>query len=862
MAPEPAANVTLLKTKHSIPGLNKLLLPRRAVSHRLEGSLSRRLTVVTAPAGYGKTAAVLKWLENTKPPCAWLSIDADDNDPIVFWRYFCAALDSVSAGVSRDTEYVFADGELFKANIHISILIDCLSRTDPDFLLVLDDFHLITSPAVLDGLSRFIAYMPSNMHLVMISRTEPRLKLTRLALKEDMVKIGPKELRFGTEEIYQYYKARGYLLKHEEIQRIESYTEGWAAALVAVALSLKDERHRDSIISSFGSCDQHIENYLAEDVFHTWTKEQRDFMEKTSILDRLCGPLCEAVTGYDAGRLLKELYDNDSFLISLDDDGTWFRYHHLFSEFLVKKLNKSQPAVIEDLHYKAGKWFEANGFLNEAIGRFLTGKHYEEAAALIEEHGRYLMRKGESSSVLSWLEKLPDHYICSSFRIINFKTAYYAEAGDFVKAWECMESAELLIKNETISDKPCYTELLLAKAYLFFSQGDIINLQSTVKEAASHSIFDNIQKAYLDLNLYDISLYRTSAQATMKALRQNPEAYRSFVRNYRSIISTKPGYATLLEGEPYYESGKLDEALPNLVASVDEAVNAKCPGSLVPAMITMAKISRAHGDIRGALEIVEECERRVSEFHKPHWGYMLKAFKVRLYIDRKDTEMIDQWMAENRLSLNQDNIRIHEYELIVLSRVFIHKRRYHNADILLTRLLSFAEGLKRNHSAVEISNLLAITAFKSRNEEIALKHLEKALSIGLEEGYVRSFLDELPVMASLLELYILKHKKEEKLARYAGELLARAKDAAALSMLATGPDVPKNLFTPAERKVVELMIGAYDNREIANKLGITIRTVKAHTGSIYKKLGVKTRMQCINKVSGTFSSRNLQITDL
>jgi LuxR family maltose regulon positive regulatory protein len=852
MSKEPAANRMLLKTKHSIPDLNKQLLPRRAAGRRLEDALSRRLTVVTAPAGYGKTAAVLKWLETAKPPCSWLSIDTDDNDPIVFWRYFCAALDSVAAGVSRDTEYVFADRELFKANVHISILIDCLSKLDSDFLLVLDDLHLIASSAVLDGLAYFIAYMPSNMHLVLVSRAEPRLKLTRLALKEDMVKIGPKELRFETEEIYQYYKARGYLLKHEEIQRIESYTEGWAAALVAVALSLKDEKRRDSIISSFGSCGQHIENYLAEDVFHAWTEEQRDFMEKTSVLDRLCAPLCEAVTGYDAGRLLKELYDNDSFLISLDDDGTWFRYHHLFSEFLVKKLNKSQSAVIEGLHYKAGKWFEANGFFNEAIGRFLTAKHYEEAVALIEEHGRYLMRKGEYSSVLSWLERLPDHYIHNSFRIINFKTVYYAEAGDFVKAWECVERAGLLIENETVLYKPCYIEFLLAKAYLFFSQGDIIKLQSTVKEAASHSVFDNTQKSYLDLNLYDISLYRTSAQATMKALRQNPEAYRSFVRNYRSIIGTKPGYATLLQGEPYYESGKLDEALPNLVVSVDEAVNAKCPGAFVPAMVTMAKISRANGDIRGALEIVEKCERRVAEFHKPHWGYMLKAFKVRLYIDRKDTGMVDQWMAENRLSFNQDNIRIHEYELISLSRALIYKKRYHNAGMLLTRLLSFAEELKRNHSAVEISNLLAITAFKSRNEEAALKHLERALSIGLEEGYVRSFLDEFPVIASLLELYILKHKKEEKLARYARELLARAKDVAALSTSTAGPDLPENLFTPAEKKVVGLMVDAYDNREIADKLGITIRTVKAHTGNIYKKLGVKTRVQCINKVSGTF----------
>jgi LuxR family maltose regulon positive regulatory protein len=424
MAIEAADLIGLVKTKYRVPGLNKQLLPRRMANHMLEDSLSHKLTLITAPAGYGKSTAVLKWLEQSQLPSAWLSLDTGDNDALVFWRYFCAALESISKGISKDTEYVFASPELFKANMHLCILIDSLSSIVSDFLLILDDLHLITNPAVYDGLSYFLNYMPANMHLVLIGRVTPRLNLERLGLKEDLIRIGPSELRFETEEISQYYKMRGFSLQNEEIKKIESYTEGWAAALVAVAQSLKNERYRHNIISSFGSCNQHIENYLAEDVFNTWTGEHQDFMEKTAILDMLCGSLCQAVTDYDGNRLLKELYGQNSFLIALDDEGIWFRYHHLFSDFLRKRLKRKKSASIQCLHHKAGAWLRANGFFNEATEHFLKGNYYEEAVALIEVHGRSLVRQGEYFKVISWIEQLPDKYVQNSAVIMLLKTVY------------------------------------------------------------------------------------------------------------------------------------------------------------------------------------------------------------------------------------------------------------------------------------------------------------------------------------------------------------------------------------------------------------------------------------------------------
>ncbi|MBV7272434.1 hypothetical protein JMF89_07050 [Clostridiaceae bacterium UIB06] len=848
MIKEYPSNVGLLKTKYSTPRTNKHLLPRMTINHKLEDSLSHKLTIITAPAGYGKTTAVLKWLEGISLSSAWFSIDEGDNDPFIFWNYFCAALNHISDGISKATEYIFTSQELFKANVHLSIIIDKLSTISSNFLFILDDFHLITTPAILDGLSYFITYLPSNMHLIMISRINPPLKLAKLGLKEDLVRIQAKELRFETKEISKYYESRGYFLQEEDIHKIERYTEGWAAALVAVALSLKDEKNRHNVISNFGNSNLYIENYLVEDVYNTWTSEQQDFMEISSISDKLCALLCEEITSYDGSKLLKELYTQNSFLVALDYEGIWFRYHPLFLDFLRKKLLKRDAASIQALHHKAGEWFKAHGFFNEAIDHFLKGFYYETALPLIEKHSQKSIRKGEYSKVISWVEKLPDKYVENSLMILLVKATYLVETDDFTKAWKCLERIELLLSMDNIFSKDFNTIYFLVKSNFFIRQGNIEKILQPIMEAAACGISNVMSTEYMDINLFDVSIFRAPYHSLIKMFKKNFTEYNSFVWNYRTLISTNPGYAPLIKGELYYEKGKLNEALPELLASIDEAVNAHCAGALIPAMITLAKIKRAQGDIQGALEVTHECENKVAEFHKPHWIYMLRAFKIRLYIDLDDTKLVNKWLDENRLNIYQNIVRAQEYELIVLSRVLIYKQRYNDANILLNRLLSFAKAQKKDHSIVEMQNLLAIAALKDMKEEIAEKHFKNALSIGIKEGYVRSFVDEFTPMISLLEMYVKNNNKRNRLLVYAENILSQTKDAVRHFIVPTNSDAIENLLTTMEKKVLRLIINAYTNKEIAENLGITLRTVKAHTSNIYAKLGVKNRMQCIKKV--------------
>lgn len=844
-------NMVLLKIKHSAPNSANRLLPRLPLGKKLNDALGCRVTVITAPAGYGKTTTVMKWLENIPFPYAWLSIDDGDNNPVTFWRYLCAALSDIGKGIGKDTEYVFASQELLKANVHISILIERLSEADTDFICVLDDLHLIKNQEILDALSFFISYMPSNMHLLLISRTEPRLKLTRLGLKEDLLRIKAKDLRFETEEIDQFFKTRGYFLNREEVQRIEAYTEGWAAALVAVTLSLRDEKNIRGVISGFGSSNQHIEDYLAEDVMSTWTEEQRDFMEKISVLDKFCSPLCSVVTGYDGERLLRELYERNSFLIALDEERVWFRFHHLFQDFLRKKLKKRNPAMAQELNRKAGEWLEENEFIEEAMECFLQGALFEQAAALLEKLWgltRTLVH-GEYSKMIFWISRLPNRYKKNRPAVLLIEIHYYISIDNIDRAAERLGRLERFMEENSVPEV-VRIDYRMAKANLVFSKGDFDNLLSVVISATSY--VENNYFDYWDFNLFEISTYRAKTCYGIQMMRNNSKYYDQVAQSYRSRIRKYPGYLPLEAGELFYESGKLNEALPELASAVDEAIAVGCLGALVPAMVTLAKIRCSHGDMQGAFAMIEECENKVEIYNKPHWGYLLKAFKARLHLESGETDAAEKWMEGSRLSLFQEITAAREYELIVLVRVLIAKRHYKDASFLLNRLFNFAEARSRVHSSVELLNLLAITAMKDFDEDSALKYIEKALRIGMREGYARSFADELSPMVSLLELYLGKGKKDSRTAAYAKKLLGLTKENVQHSVFSIGLNTVESLLTPKENKVLQLLISTCTYNEIADKLGITMSTVKSHTGSIYKKLEVKSRVQCINRVRETF----------
>lgn len=849
----------LIGTKYSKPGINRFFINRQRLYQKLNNSLKCKLTMVIAPAGYGKTSAVLEWLEKYNVPAAWLSLDSYDNNPVVFWQYVCAALDDAADGISKETEYVFSSQELIRANIHLNILIDRLSGLEADFLLVLDDLHSVGNPSVLEGLSYLIRYLPAKMHLVIISREKPELELVKYKIKWQVQWLGEKDLRFQSEEIFRFYQTRGFTLENDDIEKVESYTEGWAAALVAIAMSMEDVG-RIRTINSLANCRQDIDQYLWEEVISLWPAKKREFIMKTSILDTLCESLCNAITGNtNGGRMLKDIFETNGFLTALDDEGHQYRYHYLFKNFLYKLLLETSPEEIPGLHKNAAFWYREHGFTSEAIEHLLDSCSYQEALVLIERQVDDFIHKNDYITLFSWIDRLPEAYKDSNFMIAMIYAAYHAEMNQFELSREWISRMEALAAGGKYAANPefvAYSKTLcsLMKANVCVRDGAIDELFPLIQSAGGQNTDSGYKMAeYMDFNAADIYLYRCPVNKSLRIFDKYPDKFDDLVKSYRKMITKNPGYAPLAAGEYLYEKNRLKEALPYLLAAMEEAQTANCQGALVPAMADISRMKRALGDLQGAFEVLEECEKKLQN-GKAHWLYLLHALQCRLYMDIGDMNKTDEWFSSCKLSSFTNINRVKEFELIVYARILMAKERLSDAQLMLQRLLNFAEDTGRLHSKVEVLNLLAILAYKKGEMTSAMNYMDKSLLIGLEKGYIRSYIDEKEPMAGLLKQYSRHYRKQkdregnEALAGYVKLLSEQIQEnlqtisAADKDKIAAGIS---DLLTSQEKRVLEMLLQAYTNKEICDKMDIGLRTVKTHTGNIYSKLGVKNRAQCV-----------------
>lgn len=842
----------LVKTKYSKPGGGPYLIPRPRLHRRLDNSINHKVTTVTAPAGYGKTTAVLEWLLQTGLPTAWLSVDAEDNDPRVFWRYICAALDEIAPGTSQETEYVYSSNELLKANIHLSILINKLAEQESDFLLVLDDVHWLTDPTILQGLSYLISYLPPPMHLILISRTEPGLKLTKQGIKSQLVRITAEDLRFRNEEFFQFYQTRGFMIDQEALQKVESYTEGWAAALVAIAMSMEEDMVNHETMEGLTHCSRDIGQYLQTEVIDSWPKAMRTFALQTSILDILSASLCNAVIeGDTSSRMLRDMYEKNGFLIALDDENHEYRWHKLFKDILYKQLLASDPDIVLKLHIRAATWYRENGFNAKAFEHYLQGGAYDEAVNLFEQKVKVpFITNYEYVWAFSWVEKLPAAYKDKSFKITGMYTMYYAQMDSFALSRQWLAKMEVLLAAQP-KELSSFAGALFAlcQANLLIREGQIGELFAKVKLAAevNASTGQTIKILdYLDFNLMDIYFCRCPFHSLAQLFKENPNRFQEMIGNYRTMIARNPGYAHLLAGEYLYESNRLEEALPYLLQALDEAQAANCHGALVPTMVCLARMKKAKGDMTGAYEVLAACDKKLENSLKMHWKYLIQAFRTRLYLDTGDMERAGEWFDYAKLDSYMEISNPREFELIVYARILMAKGRTDDAELLLTRLLAFTEVKKRRHSMVEILNLLAMLAYQKGEMLQAINYFEKSLSIGREEGYVRSYLDQADPMPELFRYYITKWGELENDAVAEG-LIDYAKQIFQLmkTSISYEASAAKMQLTNKEKAVLSFLLQAHSNKEIAQQMGISLRTVKAHTGNIYNKLNVKNRAQCV-----------------
>ena len=895
----------LLETKLHVPRWRRSLVARPRLSERLSRGAESALTLVSAPAGFGKTTLLAEWLAAAPADgrsVAWLSLDQRDNDPALFWTYLVAALKTAAPGEGAGALSLLHPPRP-PGEAGLVTLLNDLDAISDDVVLVLDDYHVIDVREVQDGMAFLLEHLPRQIHLVIGSRTDPALPLARLRGRGELVEIRAADLRFTPGEAAAYLNGvMGLALAAADVAALEGRTEGWIAALQLAALSMQGREDTAAFIAGFAGDDRYIVDFLAEEVLQRQPGHVQQFLLRTCILDRLCGPLCDAVTGQGDGKaMLAALERGNLFLVPLDDRRQWYRYHQLFADVLQARLRDERPEEVPDLHRRASGWHEQNGEPSEAIRHALAAGDFERAANLVELAIPAMLRSRQEAAVLGWLELLPDEVVrVRPVLSVGFAGALLA-GGVFEGVEARLRDAEQWLDGTTGigqgSQAPA-AEMVVVDDAEFRRLPAQIELYRAAQALARGDGPGTVRHARRarELSPADEHLGRASAAALMglaswasgdleagysgyaecmaglrragyiadtfgcaialadirrtqgrlgEAMRTYEQALQRALQQGGAVLR---GTADMYVGmsEVYRERDDLHAATQQLLRSQELGEHIGLPQNRYRWRVAMARIREAEGDLGGALDLLNEAERLyVGDFFpnvRP-----VPALRARVRIAQGELGEALGWARERGLSVADDLSYLREFEHITLARVLLvgytaerAERSIQEATRLLERLLRAAEEGQRTGSVIEILALQAL-AYQARDDiPAALASLRRAVTLAEPEGYVRIFADEGPPMASLLRAF----SKQGTARNYVRRLLA------AVTKTEDGTPAGQGLIEPlSERELDVLRLLGTDlgGPDIARELVVSLNTVRTHTKNIYAKLDVNNRRAAVRR---------------
>ena len=907
----------LLETKLYVPRSRRGLVPRPRLTERLDRGIASKLMLVSAPAGFGKTTLLTEWLAAgpaapaDERAAAWLSLDRGDNDPVSFWTYVIAALRTVASGVGENALALLHAPQPPPIETVLTELLNDLGALAGDIVLVLDDYHVVDALDVQNGMAFLLDHLSPWLHVVIASRTDPALPLARLRARGELVETRAAELRFTPDEAAAYLnEMMGLQLTARDVAALEGRTEGWIAALQLAALSMQGRDDVAGFIAGFAGDDRYVVDYLAEEVLQRQPEHVQHFLLQTSILERLSGPLCDAVTGQGGGKaMLEALERGNLFLVPLDDRRRWYRYHHLFADVLQARLLDEQPGQVPDLHRRASAWHQQNGEPSVAISHALAARDFERAADLAELAIPAMRRTRQEATVRGWLEVIPDEVVqVRPVLSVGFAGALLS-VGEFEGVEARLRDAERWLDTTTgirqgpqapsaemvvVDDdefRRLPAEIELYRAALALVRGDG---PGTVRHA----------RRALDLAPADEHLGRASAAALMglaswasgdleaghsgyaecmAGLRRAGHIADTFgcaialadirrtqgrlgeaMRTYEQALQLVPepggpvlrGTADMYVGmsEVCRERDDLPAATQHLLRSQELGEHTGLPQNRYRWRVAMARVREAEGDLGGALDLLNEAERLyVGDFFpnvRP-----VPALKARVWIAQGRLGEALGWAREQGLSADDDLSYLREFEHITLARVLLARYQgeraeasIHEATRLLERLLPAAEEGGRTGRVIEILVLRALAHQTLGDIPAALACLERAMSLAEPEGYVRVFIDEGSPTAALL-----KAAAKQGIARnYVRRLLA------AVSETEHDRPIEQALIDPlSEREldVLRLLGTELDGPAIARELMVSLNTMRTHTKNIYAKLAVTNRRAAVRRAAELGLSR-------
>jgi LuxR family maltose regulon positive regulatory protein len=881
----------LLATKLHIPKLTVGLVPRPHLYDRLDEGMTRKLTLISAPTGFGKSTLVTGWLSESDHPAAWLSLDQGDNDPVRFWMYLVTAIQTLQQEIGVEARQIVTAPQLRRIEPVAISLINDISKLAPDLIVVLDDYHVIEAEMVDEGLGYLLEHQPPNLHIVLITRADPSISLARLRVQNQLIEIRAQDLQFSTEEATTLFNEKmGLNLASHHVEALSARTESWVVGLQLAALSLKERSSYDTFIKEFTGSHQFILDYLTEEVLDALPEAQRDFLLRTSILERFCGKLCQAVTGDSSSQqILDAIRQSNLFLIPLDTDGHWFRYQHLFAEVLYTMLGRDYPGEIVALHVKAAAWFESEGYASEAVNHAFRSGDMSLAKEMILKHWVPVMQRGEVATVHRWLDALPENENepDPSVSLARCWALFISGMGSAIEPHlERANSAyQQLVDDGSLRNTPknlIAAQLAMMRSVLARSQGEQANSVAHAEEAArlipqqvlegigtswnmlaaarsGAGDFDGAIEAYergITLSHSEGNLVAayggTHGQAMYMLLQGRLNEAEQLCRLAIDRSSSEghseypaAGILHVAMARLELERNHLDQAWAHL----DTGLRIARPGGFGEAeragRYLRSQLNTANGDQDAAKELLEDTERILNAMDDPYLAGELNKEWAMFYLKAGDLDAA----REKLLTMEEQSAATQHAHLLLWSRSLLPillcaEERFEEALTRLDEAVQRSQAVNSYGELIRLQALRAVALEALGDRQLARSALQEAVALGAPEGYIWRWLDAGPGLEPLLRDLRNDHDMSDGFQPYLDSLLDACRGAFGESAHLQPGELVDPL-TPRELEIMRLIARGYSNPEIASELVVSLNTIKKHTSNIYGKLGVRSRTQAI-----------------
>ncbi|UCH60353.1 MAG: hypothetical protein JSV61_02460 [Anaerolineales bacterium] len=886
----------LLTTKLHIPQSFPDLVSRPHLIAKINAGMMAKLVLISAPAGFGKSTLMSEWARCIDEPVTWLSLDESDNNLKRFLSYLIAAIRQIDGSIGESILASLETTDNPPIEAIVTILINEIAESGIEFSLVLDDYHLITSQKVNETLIFFLDHLPANAHLMISTRIDPTLPLSRYRGRGQMVEIRHDDLRFTEVEVTTFLNDLfGLDLSPTNIQMLLSRTEGWITGLQLAALSIEGRRDKHEFIAAFSGSHHYIIDYLVDEVLARQPEEIQTFLCQTSILNRFSASLCDDVLKIsNSKKILHALDRANLFLIPLDYEHTWYRFHHLFADFLRQRLGEREPGQIPRLHRRASEWFEQNNFITEAVNHSLAGEDFARTAQLVESVGTEMMMRSEFDQLTVWLNAIPQEMVIAWPWLCIIRAWMCQRWARLDEAEQNLQYAELALENENTPEPVGGAGVIRGqaaaiRALIALNRAQIPHSMKYANQALAYLPVNHFNRAVASLALgiakrvigdfngaikvllearrdslavgnrilaQAIILELGRVLALQGRLHQAAGTFREAIQLTYRKTNLKIPYASgacVLLANIYREWNDLDTAYALIKEGIEIGIPAKMVDAVCIGYAILSRIYLTRGDLEEAESACQEANRLVKTIPDPEPEAMTITLdcQVRLQLEVENYLEASKMVQEHSLDVRDEILYFHELEHIILARVLIYLGRENpdnghlltKALELIARMLEVTKPVACMREVIVLLVLQALAYQAQRTDDRALSSLEEALVLAEPEGYVRTFVDEGDHMKVLLRQAVTHGIASDYVSRLLTAFEPDRSDKMRISQSLIEP------LSDRELEVLRLLATELTGPEIARELMISLNTMRTHTKNIYSKLNVNSRLAALSKAS-------------